>query len=505
MSFKLTVSAALFFLLFLLLIPNIQAKKIDLNSDQQKLESVQNFLRKQTKFRIFVEFASGNGHQSSNIRFMQRLRELGFKGTFEIILDERFNNASKMEVLVPGFKAALLSKKITTLDTLGKVEIDTLNNFKNRPNETNPPITLLGSYDASIPREDFKAKDVILLQPMNWLGPRIVIHNDRSIELLDLSQSIQYLGISPESDLSMSRERLYSKGLKKLKRQIHTLNKTKVENLEWLSSHLNDFHVLTTYSMDFTENYISIFEKTIKALQQVAADKGQAPKPILLLSLDNFQDIRFEKLKSLAEKLNIEFKNINQQFSKSDKMAFKKPRGSINLIQIGPLPTDLFHSFLLSSNFPVFIEGQNAKDFMLKRGLPFINTQGNTDIDLSSAEKSHSLLNESPEKIKFERPDWTVDFDDVFFRSNPNEPDIKKLSEFYKRSLAKDPSIYDRFSKFRQKELFYKNDPVLIAFWNYMSLRDDKDSYLPKEKFSFSNFCEDLLKTLISPFRRLAP
>ncbi len=396
--------APLAFLCFLFsIIPDIFAKKLDVNTDQVKQESVQNFLRKQKKFRIFIEFASGNGHQSSNIRLMHRLRELGFSGTFEIILDERFNNSLKMDAMLPGFKAALLSKKSTSLDPIGKVEIDTLNNFKNRPFESNPPINLLGSYDASISREDFRGKDFILLQPMNWLGPRMVIHNDHSIELQDLNQSIQYLGISTDRDLSMSPEVLYSKGLKKLKGQRSPLNKNKIENLEWLKAHLNDFQILSTYSMDFTENYISIFEKTIKALQQVAQAKGLPQKPILLLSLDNFQDIRFERLKSLAEKLNINFKSINQQFSNADKGSFKKSQNSVNLIQVGALPSELFHSLLLSSDFPVFIEGQNAKDFMLKRGLPFINTQGNTDVDLTIAEISHSLLNESPDKPKFKR------------------------------------------------------------------------------------------------------
>jgi hypothetical protein len=410
-----------------------------------------------------------------------------------------------MDALLPGFKTALMSKKGATLDPIGKVEIDTLNNFKNRPTESNPPITLLGSYDANISREDFRATDFILLQPMNWQGPRMVIHNDRSIELQDLNQSIQYLGISTDRDLSMSPEALYSKGLKKLKGQRSPFNKNKIENLEWLKSHLNEFHVLSTYSMDFTENYISNFEKTIKALQKVAQDKGLPQKPILLLSLDNFQDIRFEKLKSLAEKLNINFKSINQQISNSDKKALKNPKNSINLIQVGALPSELFHSLLLSSDFPVFIEGQNAKDFMLKRGLPFLNTQGNTDIDLASAEISHSLLNESPDKPKFRRPDWSLDFDDVFFRSTPNETDIAKLSDFYKKSLAKDPSIYERFRKFKQNQLTYKNDPVLIAFWNYINLREDKEAYLPKEGPSFLHFCEGILKALARPFQRLAP
>ncbi|MET5012753.1 hypothetical protein AAHH80_36940, partial [Burkholderia pseudomallei] len=62
-----------------------------------------------------------NGHQTANLRLVQRLRELGYQGRVQVIYDDGV--AAKFRVLVPGFNEAEKGLQRLTVPKLGELEL----------------------------------------------------------------------------------------------------------------------------------------------------------------------------------------------------------------------------------------------------------------------------------------------------------------------------------------------------------------------------------------------
>lgn len=71
---------------------------------------LKSFLNRFAKIRMLIVHAPGFGHQMSGIALAQRVEELGFKGTLEIVHEEYVD--AKLRVLVPGFQTGVEKQRI---------------------------------------------------------------------------------------------------------------------------------------------------------------------------------------------------------------------------------------------------------------------------------------------------------------------------------------------------------------------------------------------------------
>jgi hypothetical protein len=146
-------------------------------------------LKAQKTIRIFMAQAPGTGHQGATVALMQRLRDLGFSGTFDVIYDDThggddLSNPQKLESLLPGFKAG--GDAIQNIEPLGlDVQVMSLSTFQGNRNPLPAKHGFTGGLDnTKKPEGILKKLEVdffVQLQPLNWVdGKRGVAYQDEN-------------------------------------------------------------------------------------------------------------------------------------------------------------------------------------------------------------------------------------------------------------------------------------------------------------------------------------
>jgi hypothetical protein len=148
-----------------------------------------------TLIRVVVNTGRGFGHQRAAITLMQKLREMGFKGTFDIQCDDRLG-ANLMNTktgvmyingeplvsrqligMIPGFESSRPTRKgVKIVAGLGAVNISSLPHDYTRRDDLGLPeadLAVCAAEDSSVQREDLKARtfnaaSYIALEPTDW-------------------------------------------------------------------------------------------------------------------------------------------------------------------------------------------------------------------------------------------------------------------------------------------------------------------------------------------------
>ena len=70
------------------------------------IQSVKKYLERCKSIRIFVNQGAGLGNQVAAITTINRLKELGYRGLFELVYDGREGIADRLSTLLPGFNSS---------------------------------------------------------------------------------------------------------------------------------------------------------------------------------------------------------------------------------------------------------------------------------------------------------------------------------------------------------------------------------------------------------------
>ena len=446
-------------------------------SPQDTQEFVELYLqstRKQQKpisemslIRVVVNTGRGFGHQRAAITLMQKVREMGFKGTFDIQCDDRIGaNLRSTETgemyrneeplvsrqlisMIPGFELSESdSKGVKMVAGLGEVRISSLPNNYEKINLILPKADLavcaaddkVNNYPIETKAKIFNASSYVGLEPTDWYqGSCFVVDQDGVVTRLPpasemrLSSAAAYqqpdithiqtsvveeriLGIT--SDARINSQLVY--GLYP-DITIDLMSQKKKE-----SGHLNEKQEMQR----IVEANIALSEKTGKPAIIIL------PQEIELG--DDFMGM------AKGGNSNIHFVNLTTDLDISGYKA-----GDVVIAHTGHLQQAVFdHLMLQGTTLPPVIEGCNSRELCESAGRPFIHGSKKYehlkqyDVRLGDKQKLHT------------------DASLCLEQGNPTY--VTQLVQYMKESLDSNPELV-RYHEQRRGEFFKRPDACELA------------------------------------------
>ena len=314
---------------------------------------IRTYLSSLGTIRVFFSNTPNQGHQISSIRLMERFRELGFGGEFEILADE--STLRKFKFLIPAYDG----NSEFSAPNLGRMRI-----LPWTMPQTRAPLGITGGADTQDQwLQAMLNSDAILhLQPFNWNESQKFIVNGLSYSLDDLRQS----------DFSANPYLRDPIALLDSEMSNHPEMQTKVSGLREFYRHLENVELLPVYglqrSFNTSETVLNLY-KGIRASSEI--EPGFWKKPILIpvFGSDFPPSITFDVwgLKSAS----ITDPNLGER------IGTMKP-GEILYIEMGFVTPNIFSSIFARQTLPCVLEGKNTIALMRQMGLPFIQLRGET-------------------------------------------------------------------------------------------------------------------------------
>lgn len=362
------------------------------------------FLRTIPAIRVKVEMAPGNGHQTANLRLVQRLRELGYQGRVQMIYDDGV--APKFRTLIPGFNEAEKGLQRVTVPKLGELELVAQSQAAAVVKAEKFPITFSGARDAPVhagPQAMFNTDHYVQLQPWRWtakpgnrqLRPTREIHlmGDQAIPLDNLWQ----LGAAVESEPVTNWASFIEREMAAAPAPV----REKAAGLQTLVSARERADWLPAYSIDFTNHPDQIMEEVMGGLKKaIAENPATFNKPILVPVLTEFKTPEQRAaLETAMQAMGIGSVDVRAG-ELGARLASAKP-GEVLLVQVGQLPPPVFEAMFKEATLPALLEGKNLTQTMANAGKPFLNILGDIDdikpelFGAGASEEARSLINQA--------------------------------------------------------------------------------------------------------------
>jgi len=314
--------------------------------------------------------APGSGHQSANLRMIQRLRELGFNGRIQVIYEDGV--ASKLSFLVPGFNSADLALQRIDSKELGAVEFVAQSQAAEALQER-MKVTFSGARDeatSAFHRHKMNSDYFVQLQPKRWFirGAErgIFTEGKKEVHRLDHLSGLGPLTFTGEAQTLAEQ-------VEKVK-----LVPGKGEALAQLLKASPNFDWMPAYSIDFTKDPEDLMETIVKGVR-AAAKSPKFKQPIVIPILTELEPFEAEEFSQSMKKIGAPVTDLLDP-NLTAKIARGKP-GEVFLVQVGRLPPQAFDAVISRATLPVILEGKNLTQSALERGLPFLNVTGSlTDI-----------------------------------------------------------------------------------------------------------------------------
>lgn len=340
------------------------------------LQEIRRYLQTLEQVRVEVVVAPGHGHQSANVRLIQRLRELGFAGTVEVLYHE--NSARQLMTLIPGFDPWKTEQLILS-KSLGRLELSSFEEFR-KARDRHPVVELGFSAAADMPSSlyDYRAlrvRHLVHLQPRNWVrrsSERRLWVDHEGPRLFDLSH-LYRLGTTttppdPTADLEVLLEPL---------RNAHGKNFFRA-----LFREAPRLDIMPAYSIDFTEKPEKVMDMVLGGLRHAMESHPERfTRPVVIPIFTVFRD---EKLRaSFDASLRAQGVQVLQVTGSAaaPRLASLGPR-EVLAVHVGATPPPLFEAVVGRATLPVLLEGKNLTQLSLDHGLPFLNLIGSQrDID----------------------------------------------------------------------------------------------------------------------------
>lgn len=321
------------------------------------------FLSEEKFVRVYVDSAPGFGHQSAGVSVMRRLRELGFRGEFEVIYQPVV--AGKIQKIYPGFPTGIP----------GEVHYLSIGDYQKQLGEgriSSVKLAISGADDgfgtkfAKIAR----AETYLRLQPLGWGQAALygkqskVLHSLRNMPLTNLSTPnvSQFVeGLKSQNDLSLAK-------------------KDFVLRFAELAPHHASFPIYGVGTQAFSAQRMYFYGKAVKS----AVQKTHPEKAVIVPVVSPFNEQEmdtlmkafgkapgFEASTSAEKKHQNQFHILNpEQFS----MLTQVKPGHVYFVFVGAVPQNVFNFFYEQANLPVWVAGKNAMSFAASKGKVYFNT-----------------------------------------------------------------------------------------------------------------------------------
>lgn len=330
--------------------------------------------------RVVVRSGRGFGHQRAAITLMQKLRELGFKGTFDIQCENMLIR-SKLIEMIPGLESsAPLIEGINMLSELGAIKLSSLpDDYEKNPNFSLLPVdlavcagddlTLLTQRKA---RELFNAQSYMGLEPTDWHQGHCFVADQDGILMELLSASEMRLS----SRASYQQQDVASVQKSQTEKRILDIVRNKNINSQLVYGlYPKLIEDLENGGIKQTGNLDEAIEMQRIVDANLALGKKTCKPVILLLPQDIALDHSF--IRKVVRGNN---KVVFVDLTKTSLNLKKYTDGQVIVAFTGHLQQAVFdHLMLQGTTLPPVIEGCNSKELCESAGRPFIHGSGQHD------------------------------------------------------------------------------------------------------------------------------
>lgn len=347
-----------------------QSYELDPAENDVARQELAHYLEGLDRVRVQIVVAPGHGHQSANVRLIQRLRELGFRGVVEVIYRE--NSSRQLLTLIPGFDP-WQSHQLLSTPELGRLEMIPFEEFAKDRGRAEVELGFLGANDQPSSIYDYRVlrvKNLLQLQPRNWVRRG--------------SDRIAWIEGPRMFDLG----HLYRLGT--------TITPPDPSNVEALLAPLQNgkaffraffdqaprLDVMPAYSIDFTEKPEKVMDMVLGGLRAAMTDHPERfTKPIVI---PIFTVIRDDKQRASFDAFlrAQDVQVLTATGTTAPKRLYELAPREVLAVHVGATPPPLFEAVVSRATLPVILEGKNLTQMALDHGLPFLNVIGSQrDID----------------------------------------------------------------------------------------------------------------------------
>lgn len=466
-------------------------------SSQDKQKFVESYLLKTKKvqkpihemdlIRVVVNTGRGFGHQRAAITLMQKLREMGFNGTFDIQCDDRIDanliniKTGKMYKnteplvsrqligMIPGFESSTPNENgIRFVAGLGNVKISSLPHdyiSKDSLEFLEADLAVCAAQDNVI-QEDTKAKtfnsrSYIGLQPTDWhKGSCFVTDQDSVVIKLPPASKMRLSSMSASQLPDIS-----SIALSTTEGRILDITRGNNINSQLVNGLYPEKHFnIKSNAIKESGNLDEAIEmQRIVEANLVLSQKTGKPS-ILLLPQKVALDANFiSKVKGVND--HIHFVDLTK-----DNLDMKTYRaGDVVVAYTGSLQQTFFdHLMLQGTTLPPVIEGCNSREICESAGRPFIHGSGKHD-----PLKQYNVTSSSKQELHTQASLCLEKGDSKY---------VSQLVQYMEESLKSDPELM-AYHQQRREAFITRPDACEVAF-EALGIKYLKISSLAEEKFS---------------------
>ncbi|UYL10218.1 hypothetical protein B9G69_006450 [Bdellovibrio sp. SKB1291214] len=324
--------------------------------------SPEEFLHEQKMIRVYVDSAPGFGHQSAGVSVMRRLRDLGFKGEFEVVYQPSV--ASKIQKIYPGFPEGI-SGQVHYVDIVTYMESVSHNRV------AKVPLAISGADDGF--GDKFKnisqSEKYLRLQPLGW--GEVGLYSDNLTVLKALKDM-------PLANFPSNSSEEFLKAVPAMNDLSADMKYFVQRFADSTKTHFS-FPIYGVGTQMFAPQRMYFYAKAVKA----AALKMDKSKAIVVPVVSPFNAQEMDTMsKVFGKKSGFESSNATelkhqkqmhlltpQEFSQAN----LKP-GNVYFVFVGSVPQTVFNFFYEKATLPVWVAGKNAMSFAVTKGKPYFNT-----------------------------------------------------------------------------------------------------------------------------------
>jgi hypothetical protein len=376
----------------------------------EDLARVKRFLgaKKSETIRAFVSWGPGNGHESATVTMMNELRQLGFRGTFEVVYDDA--SKGKLGFLIPGFNPR--GPSMQRLESQGMTLVSR-SRFAGRPSRAflgitggyntagpEPGMSTLHNWEGSRPSPDcmkVNGIDLLLkLQPRNWNRGAHEIRRPGS----DVCSLHDLLGLG------------YSHPLPRVE-NLKCFLQAQLGHVPSLRSKIPGMRAVLEAAASGKQELLPVYGVGTNHRPEAASDVARVIKIARALGTAHEkygkqgQRLRRSTVVPLLLPFDAEhLAQIQSAFPGGSKVRLldvndaKTPAriqraraGQVTLVYVGPVSKGVFeHTFARAATLPGMVAGANATDLMQTWGRPYLNMKRAIELPGLSTRRGTRLL-----------------------------------------------------------------------------------------------------------------
>ena len=400
-------------------------------------EGLAQYLAPMQLIRIAVPSAPGNGHQAVGATIAKRLRELGFKGQFEILYDGLIKD--KLDLTLPGFDPEGPYKQ--SLPVLGARTLA----VKNGTLMDLPKADLGISASNGFMSGQLRAETELRVGPYAWEFPTVTSGaNGVTKHFPELHDYL--FSFAPPRPSNV--EKFLSESLSG-----STRLREKIGGLQALERHRQRVELLPAYGLSDVgdEGKVGALLKAVSAAQDLAGDFFRSGVVIPFFSYLNGDSLERLQASLLTSSISERVKMVSVRDAGAVESALSAlAPGQILLLRVGGVSQDVFEYFFSRQTLPGTMAGANGQNLMRVLGLPFLltvdkETEGLKEISRRLPDPERSLLEEAGRVLR------------------GDSADAQPLARFLLEGRNPDSTISRAFAAAKPSELKHDKLAVLLA------------------------------------------